>query len=124
MRYLTVFAIMAFLLTVQSAEKQKITISMDTPSTAWTVMIQEVYQTDKELVVLSRLKSAGIGGAAISRVSDSITVSAAKLPVKHYVLGKNWNWPNKGFHFIMDRKDFDKAVKGGKLLYRMDKKAK
>ena len=124
MRTLMISVFLLSILNLQAAEKQKITVEMDTPSTAWTVSILEVHQTKTEIIVLSQLKSAGIGGAAISRVKDSVSITGAKLPVKHYVLGKNWNWPNKGYHFIKDRQVFDKAVKGGKLLYRMDKKAK
>ena len=118
MKYFATLILISAFISLHAADKQKITVEMDTPSTAWTVSILEVYQTKTNIVVLSQLKSVGIGGAAISRVKDSVSISGAKLPVKHYVLGKTWNWPNKGFNFSADRKAFDKAAKNAKQLYK------
>jgi hypothetical protein len=103
------------------AIEQKLMVSMDTPSTAWSVRIIEAYQSKDSIIVVAELKSGGIGGAAITRVTDTISIDAVKLPVKYYVLGKTWNWPNKGYTFFKDRKSLDKKLNAAKRIFTRKK---
>ncbi len=99
----------------QDKDKERtIDIQLKVPSTAYKVQILEVYQTDKELLVLSKVEGKGIGATVISNAKDSVKVKApADLPVKHVVLGKTWNWGDEKYEFAKDREEFDKLVKKG-----------
>lgn len=100
MRYLallTVFALTAVPLAMAEEKKkparQVVSISFDTPATNYSVQITGVYKVGEEIWAVSKVHGGGgIGGAAITRVSDAVTIEPTELPVKHKVLGKSWNW--------------------------------
>ena len=56
-------------------------------------------------------------------MQDSIEITAEDLPLKHFVLGKTWNWENKeDMTFIKDRKDIADDLAKGTRLYTKEKK--
>jgi hypothetical protein len=103
-------------------KERMLVVTMKTPSSAYKIMIEEVYQTPKELWVLSRVEGKGVGLAVIKTVTDQVKVKApADLPVKVFVLGKTWNWGDEKYTFLKDRTDFDKMIKkemGMKIFQR------
>ena len=108
---------------IDSGEK-KIVISLQVtvPTSGWNLSIQEVYQVEKELWVISHLTSkGGIALQVISQVKDSVSIPQSSLPVKHFITGKRWNWKNKEpYQFVKDRKKLDQELKKNKakLIYR------
>ena len=80
----------------EAIAKRTINVEFDAPATNYLVQIQEVYRLADELWVISKVSTDPHdeeGGAAITRVSDQITIKAAEdLTVVHWVVGKNWNW--------------------------------
>ena len=99
----------------KAKDTRTITISLTVPSSAEKIRIQEVYQTPKEIWVLSQVKGGGIGLAVISVTKDSVKVSASKeLPVRHFVLGKRWNWKKENYNYLKNRATFMKKVKEAK----------
>jgi hypothetical protein len=64
--------------------------------------------------VLSTVKGGGIGLTVISKAKDSVKVKAPALPVKHFILGKTWNWSKEKYHFLKDRKELEKFVEQAK----------
>ena len=75
--------------------------------------------------MLSRL-SRGPEAAAqvISTVADTIRIDAqyASLPVRHYIVGKIWDWGDtKEYSFIESAETLENAVKGAELLYNQEK---
>ena len=125
MRYLIV-TITALLInfTANAEEKRTITVSLLSPSSGWSISIDEVYKVDKELWVIASLSNhPGPGLQVITTVQDSIEITAEDLPLKHFVLGKTWNWENKeDMTFIKDRKDIADDLAKGKRLYTKEKK--
>lgn len=119
-------AVVAMPLAAQDTTKKKraIQVTLTVPSSAEKIQIQEVYQTNKELWVLSQVKGGGIGLAVISTTKDQVSVAAPNLPVKHFVLGKRWNWKKEDYTYLKSRAQFDKMVKaaGAKKLYAAAKK--
>ena len=125
MRYLIV-TITALLInfTANAEEKRTITVSLLSPSSGWSISIDEVYKVDKELWVIASLSNhPGPGLQVITTVQDSIEITAEDFPLKHFVLGKTWNWENKeDMTFIKDRKDIADDLAKGKRLYTKEKK--
>ncbi len=107
--------IMILCASITRAEDVKIRVEFDTPATNYRVAIQEVYQVGKELWVVSNVFTEGdFGGAAITPVSDEITVDAPQgLEVVHKVLGKSWNWgkDTKSLQYVKSAKELEKKLK-------------
>lgn len=108
-----------------SGEGTNVTVRLDSPDAAWRINIEKVYRTSEHIVVLSRL-SRGPEAAAqvISTVADTIRIDAqyAGLPVRHYIVGKVWDWGDtKEYSFIESAETLENAVKGAELLYNQEK---
>ncbi|MCP4815310.1 MAG: hypothetical protein GY888_22605, partial [Planctomycetaceae bacterium] len=101
---------------IDSGEK-KIVISLQVtvPTSGWNLSIQEVYQVEKELWVISRLSNkGGIALQVISQVKDSVSMPASlsQGTVKYFVLGTRSNIKSKvPYQFLKDRKMLDKDLK-------------
>lgn len=76
-----------------NAEKQTLKVHIQAPSGLWSISIQEVRRVGDELWVLSQLnQSDGMGIMMIIDAVDTVEVTAPKLTVRHFILGKTWNW--------------------------------
>ena len=104
----------------QDAKPGELQVTVTVPDSAWKLAIEGVYQTDKEVIVISKVSRAGdaIGLQVITTLSQKVLVAVPDLPVKRYVLGKTWGWENqdKGIEFIKDRKKLDELLKGAKKV--------
>jgi hypothetical protein len=97
--------------------ERTVEVTLMVPSAAHKLQILEVYQTPKELLVLSKVEGGGIGATVITKAKDQVKVKApADLPVKQFVLGKTWGWGDEKYTFLKDRADFDKMVKQGMAM--------
>lgn len=97
-----------------------ITVRLTVPDTGWSIDIQEIYQANGELAVISQLfRSKGMAAQTITTVSDTARVNAAPdLPVKYYVVGKTWGWQNaEPYIFIKSVDELDADVLQGMRLY-------
>ena len=101
------------------AIERDIGVTLKVPDTAWRIDIKEVYQIDDALIVISELsRPAGHGGQMITTVVDTVRIAAPDLPVKHYVVGKTWNWENsEPYKFVPSRNALDADLLRGKRLY-------
>ncbi len=99
-------------------KKQDISISVSVPDMGWKINIQEVWQVEKELWVISVLsRSSDMAAQMMTNVSDSVTAETHFFPVRHYVLGKTWKWKNKEpYVFLNNRKEIEEKLKKGKRL--------
>lgn len=102
------------------AQASTVSVRLKVPDGGWKIQISQVYQTRSHLLAVSELKRhSGPAIQVISEVKDSVKVRAPKLPVQHFVLGKTWNWPNKGpYTFVSGPKEFSKHIAGAKLIYQ------
>lgn len=92
--------------------EQTIRLRLDAPDPSWQLNIEAVYQSDDALLVLSRLSrdQNTMAGQVITTLSDSIRLSEIpELPVRHYILGKQWNWGDTSKHDFIDSID---AIRG------------
>ena len=73
---------------------REISVTFQAPATNYSVQIQHAWLVGDEVWVVSQVGGGGgIGGAAITRVSDSVEVEAADdAAVRHFVIGRTWNW--------------------------------
>lgn len=93
-------------------KERMVEVNLMVPSTAYKIKIEEIYQTKDALLVLSKVDGKGIGLTVISKAKDEVKVKAPEnLPVKHFVLGKNWGWGEEKYTFLKSREEFDKIVK-------------
>jgi hypothetical protein len=102
------------------AQASTVSVQLTVPDGGWKIRIVQVYQTPTHLLALSELKRLrGPAIQVISQAKDSIKVLTPKLPVRHYVLGKTWNWPNKEpYTFLSGPKELSKKVAGAKLVFQ------
>jgi hypothetical protein len=74
---------------------QNITVSLRVPDLAWEIHIAEIYIIGTELWVISLVERSGDAAAQmLATVTDTVTVSAPSLPIKHFIVGKQWTWDN------------------------------
>jgi hypothetical protein len=118
----TILAFASFSLASNLAHAQESTVSVQltVPDGGWKIRIDQVYQTSTHLLAVSKLeRSPGLAIQVISQAKASVKIKAPKLPVRHYVLGKTWNWPNKEpYTFLSDPKELPKKVAGAKLVFQ------
>jgi zinc protease len=102
-------------------KRQDISIRLDTPDAGWSIEIDKVYRTSESLVVIAQLQHSGDTAAAvISTVSDSISIPsiAQALPLRHYILGKKWDWGVAPEYTFIDSMDaFGGALDRAELIY-------
>ena len=110
-----------------AADKKEITIKLTVPDAAWTITIDQVHKIGKELWIISIVSRDPnmMGAQVISTIKDTLKLVVPDLPVKHYVIGKTWNWKNKeAYTFIKNLKGIEKELKTGNAIYKKEKKEK
>lgn len=104
------------------SNKQAVAVRLDTPNAGWAISIDAIYQTDESLVVISKLENTSdMAAQVITTVSDTIHIAAPEeaLPVRHYVLGKTWEWgANKDYTFIESMDAFGAALERATEIYK------
>ena len=102
------------------AQESTVSVQLTVPDGGWKIRIDQVYQTPTHLFAVSKLeRSPGLAIQVISQAKDSVKVKAPKLPVRHFVLGNTWNWPNKEpVTFLSDPKELSKPIAGAKLVFQ------
>lgn len=108
--------------TSQPQQTKSIDVSLDTPDAGWRIEIKEIHQTSESLVVISQLQHSEKSAASvISTISDSVQIPEMEkeLPVRHYILGKTWDWGNSSeYSFIESMDVFGAALDSAQLIYR------
>ena len=102
------------------ARESTVSVQLTVPDGGWKIRIVRVYQTPTHLLAVSKLeRSPGPAIQVISQAKDSVKARAPKLPVRHLILGKTWNWANKEpYSFLSDPKELSKPIAGAKLVYQ------
>lgn len=97
-----------------SDDLNEISVSVTVPDAAWTVRIQEVYVAGDELWVLSKVsRSQRLSPQVISTVTDTVPLSVPNLKIKHFIVGKTWDWTSEDPHtFIAKSEDFFTMLPG------------
>jgi zinc protease len=102
-----------------------ISVRLDVPDAAWRIQIEKVYLTNEKVVAISKLSRADdMAAQVISTVSDTVEIDAvhAELPVKHYIIGKTWDWGDTGeYTLIEDMGAFNGALQSAELLFSHEK---
>ena len=77
--------------------QKTITAEVMTPDGAWVLTIDEIRQVERELWVFAEVKrpEGAIGALMQSAASDQVSGRFPDLPVKIFVVGKNWSWANE-----------------------------
>jgi hypothetical protein len=116
------FACLSFAGNWVHAQESTVSVQLGVPDGGWKIRIVQVYQTSTHLLAVSKLeRSPGPAIQVISQAKDSVKVKAPKLPVRHFVLGKTWNWSNgkpESYAFLSDPKELPKKVAGAKLIFQ------
>ncbi|MEN8791748.1 MAG: hypothetical protein ABF324_06135, partial [Lentimonas sp.] len=104
------------------ANKETIQVRIDTPDAGWSISIDAIYQTSESIVVISKLKhSEGPAAQVITTVADTVHIptSETELPIRHYILGKTWDWgATPDYTFIESMDAFGTALDGAKSLLK------
>ncbi len=100
--------------------RQAIRVRLDTPDSSWQIRIEKIYRSGENLLVFSRLSQTELPAAqAITTVADTVEIAPEPdLPVRHYILGKSWNWGDTGNYTFIDSMDtFGSALLDAELIY-------
>lgn len=122
---MTVLSALLFSTTVPGAGEHEITVTLTVPDSAWVISIDEIHQVKDEIWVISTVSRDPnvMGAQVISIVKASVKFAAPDLPVKHFVIGKTWDWKNEEpYTFIKNLKELERELKSGKLLYKSAEK--
>ncbi|MFH1440989.1 MAG: hypothetical protein ABIH18_02970 [Candidatus Omnitrophota bacterium] len=99
---------------------QKITVSLDVPSSGYSIKIKDVYETPKETLVLAVIQPPDpkmMVLTMIDTIRDSVYVEKITGKIKVFITGKNWNWDNTGgYIFINNQNEFYNETKNAKPL--------
>ena len=118
--YRTLFASLIFSMMAHAQVIDRtITVEDQTPASNWRILISEIWMLGDDLVVVSEFSRRGdIGAAVITTVRDSVTVRAPKsLKVRHYVLGKKWNWGD-AHRYPLNYAMIEAELNRGKRLFK------
>ena len=104
----------------QQVTTTKVSVTLQVPSTAWSVQITDVYEFETEVWVAARLSTTSeIGLMMISTVSDSVTIPETSKDIKYFILGRTWNWDNsEPYEFVKasDESKLEAKLKSGKKI--------
>ena len=104
----------------QQVTTTKVSVTLQVPSTAWSVQITDVYEFETEVWVAARLSTTSeVGLTMISTVSDSVTIPETSKDIKYFILGRTWNWDNSEpceFVKASDEPKFEAKLKSGKKI--------
>ena len=110
---------------VSESDTTPITVRLDAPDAAWRIQIDKVYRTKENVVAISKLsRKDDMAAQVISTVSDTVEVDAeyAELPIKHYIIGKTWDWgETEEYTFIKDMDAFGSSLISAELLFNREK---
>ena len=114
------FACFSLAGTWTQARESTVSVQLTVPDGGWKIRIDRVYQTPTHLLAVSKLeRSQGLAIQVISQAKDSVKVKAPKLPVRHFVLGKTWNWPNQEpILFFPTRRNFPNPSPGQNSFFK------
>lgn len=97
------------------AAASEVSISLQTPSPLWSIALKEARLVDGQICVLWQLKQQqGMGAMVISTATAKAMLNTTGIPadaaVRHYIMGKRWNWEDKGLKatFVDSEKDLGK----------------
>ena len=97
-----------------------VSVTLQVPSTAWTVKITDVYEFETKVWVAARVSTISeVGLTVISTVSDSVTIPDTSKDVRYFILGKTWGWESsEPYEFVKasDEKQFELKLKNGKKI--------
>jgi len=80
----------------EAAAPQQVSLTIDAPDASWSLHIVEAHDVYGELWVLSRLQQRpGPAAQVVTPVSDTRTVEGEVGKVRHFVVGKTWDWENR-----------------------------
>ena len=113
--------------TSADAQTRKLEVRLDAPDPAWNVGIQTIHHTEATLIAISRLEREDTAAnQVITTVSDAVQLplpeGSADLPVRHYILGKTWDWGShpENYRFIDSLEALDNALAGAKTIYEAE----
>ena len=107
--------------TIPKPNQLSLSVRLDTPDAGWRIKIKEIYRTSESIVVISQLtQSQDDAASVISTVSDTVNISTTdnKLPVRHYILGKTWDWSSPTDYTFIDSMDvFGASLDNAERIY-------
>ncbi len=99
--------------------ERPISIELTVPDPAWQVEIEQVYEAEDRLLVVSRVQRDPdvMAAQVISRTSDLVRVRAPDLPVEHFVVGKTWGWTEESYHFVSEE-EVGRVTANARLIFQ------
>ena len=107
------------------SEYQMLRVSVQTPNPCWTIEIKDVYSTNEELLVVSRLAPPVAEETCVQmvgQVEDEVSLKAPPYRVKHLILGRSWDtrrdasgWgPEADYVYLRSNAELSQMLKGAR----------
>lgn len=104
----------------KTSQNNTLSVRLDAPHPGWQIKIEKIYRSGENLIVISRLEQMSQNVAQIiTAVADSVELPIElELPVRHYIIGKTWNWGDTGNYTFIDSMDaFGTALDEAEAIY-------
>lgn len=103
---------------------REVSISMQVPTPLWSIHFSQAKVVDGEIWVLWQLHHRKLGGGImmIGTTEDKVTLKDVALPadanVRHFVMGKTWNWDDENVEakYVKDEEEMGKKWAKGRVL--------
>lgn len=104
-----------------ASSELEITVKLTVPDAAWVISIDEIRKVNNEIWVISKVSRNPdvMGAQVISTIEASAVIDAIDLHVRHFIIGKTWDWENEEpYTFIKSIEKLESKLKYGELLYK------
>lgn len=106
---------------VEIMAEQVIGITLQVPSPAWSLKIDEVWVVGQEMwAIVSLSQSDTMAAQVITAAKATATIkNVPKLPVTYYVVGKTFDWEKAGpnVKFIKSKQEIQDGLEAGEQVY-------
>lgn len=97
-------------------------VAVEVPNPCWSIRITEVYRLDGELLAVSRLTPPApdrMCAQVIATVGHRVTLPLPDEPVRHLVLGRQWNWGRAppDYAFPAGQSALEQRLEGAELVH-------
>ncbi len=97
-----------------------VSVHLDTPNPSWRIQIEKIYKSGEELIAISRLtQTEPTADPGVTAVADRVEIATdSNLPVRHYIIGKTWDWGDTGKYTYIESMDaFGNALDQAEVIY-------
>lgn len=109
------------------ASEKLIKVRLRVPAPNYSIQIDKVYVLKQEVWIIAKVSEHSTEGTlgVLATVEDTVKLNLPDLPMKTFIIGKDWNWKNnENYTFLENYKPIQKGLSKGKIVYQSKNKKK